>query len=148
MPELFATFEIPDELEDLETEGPEYGQEWQFDFELGDFVMVGGRPVLLDPYQSWVQWCVKAVKTERFIHLAYSDDYGAELEQMSSHASRADAETFLEEAITDALEVDPRTGSVSAFEFEWLGDRLGVSFTVEPTIGTSERVQVIYSGLI
>lgn len=146
MPELFATFDIPDELEDLEEAGPIYGQEWKFDFERGDFELVAGRPVLLGPYESWVQWCIKAVKTDRFIHLAYSDEYGSEITDAVGIASRSDAETFLENTIIDTLEADERTGSVSDFEFEWYGDRLGVTFTVEPTIGTPERVHITYAG--
>jgi hypothetical protein len=142
MTALYPTFEIPDEVTDELTEEVAYPTSFDFDFEAGDFVTHGGRVATTDGYRAWVQWCVKAALTERGAYLVYTDDYGADTDELPDAASRAEAESLLENTITEALEVDPRTGSVSNFTFEWNGDGIGVSFTLEPTIGTNERIDI------
>lgn len=141
MPDLFPTFDIPDDVEDLE-QPVEYKRSYYFDFEAGDFVVAAGKVETTDGYHAWVQRCVKAVLTERYRYLAYTDDYGSEIEEMRSAASRDQAEDLAEETITDALLADPATGSVSDFAFEWNGAHVQVEFTIEPAIGTPTRVAI------
>lgn len=145
-PELFAEMEIPDEIEDLEDLPPEYGSSFRFDFERGEFVVQGGRVAVSDGYEAWAEWCVKAVKTERFVHLAYSDEYGAEIDAVGEQDTRAEAETLLENTIIDTLEADPRTSRVTDFLFEWEGDKLRVTCTIEPTLGAPTAIEVSYTG--
>lgn len=148
MPDLYPTFDMPEIIEQQQTEpAPQYGKSWLFDFEKGDFVTDGaGRVVEADGHTAWAQWCVKAVLTERFAYLVYSSDYGAELEQALKQPSRAAVEAELERAITEALLVDPRTERVTDFAFEWEGDAVKVSFTAVPVIGAPERVEVTIGG--
>lgn len=147
MPSL-PGFEIPDEVEDLEPDAPTYGTSWAFDFEAGDFTLVGGRIPETDGYRAWADWCVKTVLTQRFQFLAYSDDYGTDLLELKVADTRAEALTMAEHLITDALESDPRTGSVHSFEFAAEGDTLNVSFTIEPTVGTEETITVSMKGAV
>lgn len=144
MPELYKTFEIPDELNDDVQADDEvtYPSAPLWDFEAGDFVQSGGRIAMVDGYRAWVQWCVKAVITERATYLVYTDEHGTDLEELSQLATRDEVESQITDTITDALLIDPRTSSVTGFTFEWEGDECRVGFTVEPTIGTTERVEV------
>lgn len=150
MPDLYPTFELPDEeLEELGIEAEvEYGDSFYFDWKLGDFQLSGGQLLERGAHEAWLDWCVKAVRTQRFAHLVYSDDYGTDLEDALSSGSRELVETELEDAIADALETDPRTARAYGFEFTWEGDSLEISLTVEPTIGTAERVQIRHEGLV
>jgi phage baseplate assembly protein W len=93
-----------------------------------------------------VQWCVKAVLTERFAHVIYSTDYGSEIEQALKQPSRKAVEAELERVITEALLVDPRTEQVKDFAFEWEGDAVKVSFTAVPVVGPPERLEVVLNG--
>lgn len=145
MADLFPVFEIPDDPDDLLEEEPSYPATWKFDFELGDFVVTGGRvSEISDGWAAWVEWCFKALRTERFRHLAYTNDYGCEAEDAMRMASRTDAETLLENTVRETLEVDPRTGSVHSFEFAWDGDQVELSFVAEPALGAPQEVQVTY----
>jgi len=148
MHNLYPTFDMPELVEQQQTEpAPKYGKSWFFDFEKGDFVIDGtGRVVQTDGHTAWAHWCVKAVLTERFAYLVYGPGYGCEIEQARRQPSRQAVEAELERVITEALLVDPRTESVKDFGFDWLGDNLCVAFTVTPTIGTSERLEVKISG--
>ena len=148
MPNLYPVFEVPELVEQQQTEpAPKYGKSWLFDFAKGDFVVDGaGRVVQADGHTAWVQWCVKTVLTQRFAHVIYSFDYGTELEEALKQPSRKAVEAELERVITEALLVDPRTERVTDFAFEWDGDIVKVSFTVVPVVGHPERLEVALNG--
>ena len=143
MPNLYPTFEPPTTVEQEQPQlAPEYPKSYLFDFEKGDFVLDGaGRIVIADGYTAWVQWCVKTVLTERFAYLAYSWNYGVEVEQAIKQPDRALVEMEIERTITEALMADPRTELVRDFSFKWHADELYVSFTIVPVIGEPVRIE-------
>lgn len=150
MPNLYPAFEVPEPVEQQQAQPePEYPESYLFDFEKGEFVRDGaGRIAIADGHTAWVQWCIKAVMTERFTHLIYSSDYGVEIENALKQPTRAAKEADLERTITEALMIDPRTKAVKDFSFTWEGDQLWVAFTIEPTIGDHpERLEVRYSAV-
>ncbi|WP_199615555.1 DUF2634 domain-containing protein [Paenibacillus alkalitolerans] len=143
MPQLFPTFEPPEIVEDEQQNTPEYPKSLLFDFESGDFVLDGaGRLVETDGHTAWVQWCEKAVLTERFAFLVYGTDFGSELSQAKNEPNRAAVQSYVEREITEALLIDPRTEAVRDFAFSWSGDQLTISFTVLPVIGDPARLEV------
>lgn len=148
MPNLYPVFDMPQMVEQQQTEpAPKYGKSWLFDFEKGDYVLDGaGRLVEADGQTAWAQWCVFAVLTQRFAHVIYSFDYGAEIDAALRQPSRKAVESELERVITEALLVDPRTQTVRDFSFAWEGDQVKVSFTAVPVIGQSKQVEVIVGG--
>jgi len=143
MPDLYPTFEPPTIVEQEQPQlAPEYPKSYLFDFVKGDFVLDGaGRIVIADGYTAWVQWGVKAVMTERFSYLAYSGNYGVEIEEALKQPTRAAVETEVERTITEALLADPRTYAVRNFSFEWRGNELYVSFNVIPVVGDAFRIE-------
>jgi hypothetical protein len=149
MPNLYPTFELPTIVEQQQLPlAPEYPKSYLFDFEKGDFVLDGaGRIIIADGYTAWVQWCVKTVLTERFAYLTYSQNYGTEIETALKQPSRQAVEAELERTITEALLMDPRTEMVRDFRFTWEGDQLRVAFTVVPTVGDPEWLEVMYSAV-
>lgn len=148
MPNLYPVFDMPGLVEQQTEPAPKYGNSWFFDFVKGDFVMDGaGRVLQTDGHTAWAQWCVKTVLTERFAYLAYSQNYGTEIEAALRQPSRQAVEAELERAITEALLVDPRTQVVRDFRITWQGDQLQVAFTVVPAVGDPEWLEVMYSAV-
>ena len=143
MPNLYPIFEMPELMEQQQTQPePEYPESYLFDFEKGDFVRdTAGRIVIADGHRAWAQWCVKTVLTERFAYLAYSGNYGVEIDEALKQPTRAAVETEVERTITEALLADPRTYAVRDFSFEWRGNELYVSFTVIPVVGEAARIE-------
>ena len=150
MPDLYPTFEPPTIVEQEHPQlTPEYPKSYLFDFEKGDFVIDGaGRIVIADGHTAWAQWCIKAVLTERFACLAYSRNYGAEVEQALKQPDRALVEMEIKRTITEALLVDPRTELVKDFSFKWHADELYVSFTIVPVIGDPARIEEVRLGVL
>ena len=150
MPNLYPTFEPPTIVEQQQPQlAPEYPKSYLFDFGKGDFVLDGaGRIVIADGYTAWVQWCVKAVMTERFSCLAYSGNYGVEIQKAIKQPDRTLAEMEIERTITEALLADPRTELVRDFSFKWYADELYVSFTVVPVIGEPVSIEGVRLGAV
>lgn len=145
MPQLFPTFDAPVAKSQTSGNLPQYPRSLRFDLAAGDFILDGtGRLLEVDGYGAWVQWCEKAVCTERLVHLIYSPIFGAEIEKSKKQPTRLTVQSALEREITEALLVDPRTESVRDFVFVWSGDNLRVSFTVTPKIGASRNLEVYY----
>ncbi|MGN0999701.1 MAG: DUF2634 domain-containing protein [Faecousia sp.] len=121
--------------EDLETGNPTgYRNGIAFDYEAGDFKR-DGKNKLLDStgVESWESWCTNCLNTERYKHLAYSTDFGIEIDAALKAASRKEAENILTRQITEALMADPyeRTAYISEIVYDWTAaDTVVVDVTV------------------
>lgn len=129
---LFPVFDVPE----LETQTQEQTRQYKpsvyFDFEAGDFRRDGAyRMTTATGKEAYMQWCRKAVMTERDTCLAYSTDIGIEGEAALAEADRAAVESALEKTITEALMVNTHTEYVRSFEFQWKADELRITFTVK-----------------
>lgn len=93
-----------------------------FDDALGDFLR-DGKNRLIDStgIESWKSWCINCIQTERYKHLAYSTDFGIELEPAMKATSREEAESWLVREISEAIMADPykRAEYVQNVEFDW-----------------------------
>lgn len=132
-PENYQTEVITSD--DIEESGPiGYRPGVAFDSQTGDFVR-DGRNDLLEAtgVESWKQWCQNCLITERYAHLAYSDSFGIEYNQVFSASSREAAENILTRQITESIMADPyqRTAYVKNIEFEWTApDAILVTVTI------------------
>ena len=111
--------------EDLVQEGPiGYRNGVAFDYEHGDFKRDGRNRLLdSDGIESWKSWVINCISTERYKHLAYSTDYGIELDAVFQAESREEAESILTRQITEAILADPyqRTLYIENLEYNWTG---------------------------
>lgn len=121
--------------EDLISDQPTvYKNGIAFDDERGDFLRDGMNKLLdSDGIESWKSWCVNCVRTERYKHLAYSSDFGIEIDKAMNAGSREEAENILTREITDALMADPykRTKYIEEITYDWMApDAVSVVVTV------------------
>ena len=109
--------------EDLASQNPTgYRNGVSFDYDMGDFRRDGMNKLLdSDGIESWKSWCINCLYTERYKHLAYSSDFGIEIDAVMKASSREEAESILTRQITEALMADPykRTDYVSEITYEW-----------------------------
>ena len=130
MPQLYPTFEVPklEKKTNQVTNRNKYSV--YFDFEKGDFVRNGsGIMKKSEPYDAWVQWCIKTVHTQRWACMAYSANTGVELIEAAGQETKKGKDAYLEKTITEALLADPyrRTNYVRNFQFGWQGDSVTVT---------------------
>ncbi len=134
-----------------DSSGEEYGtgykRSMEWDPETGDFVRDStGRIAEADGYGAFAIWCYKMVQTERDSHMAYMEtvagcDLGVETEGIAEEDDRETVESMLQRTYTEALMVNPRTESVSDFEFTWEGSTVYCKFQVKGA-GWDETVQI------
>lgn len=111
------------EADDLVTNQPVgYRNGIAFDDSLGDFLR-DGKNRLLDStgIESWKSWCINCLQTERFKHLAYSSDFGIEMDAVFAATSQEEAESILTRQITEAIMADPyqRAAYIESLEYDW-----------------------------
>lgn len=131
---LFPVFDVPKVVESAKEPNNKTKQSLYFDFEKGDFVIDnGGQLQTATPYDTWVQWCLKTIYTQRWSCMAYSDQVGIEMEEAFSRQNRKLQQEYLQTTIIDALLSDPykRTKRVHDFEFKWGTDYLEITFLVD-----------------
>lgn len=108
---------------DLVNTGPiGYRSGVAFAWDPGDF-MRDGRNRIMDAsgVESWQQWCMNCLQTQRYKHLAYSSDFGIDLDAIFSAETHEEAESILTREITEALTADPyqRTQNVEEIIYVW-----------------------------
>lgn len=109
-----------------------FGRSWRFDYELGDFVKAPtGKIAVATDTDAWVEWCRKALQTERYRYMAYSRDYGQEFDGLiGSGLSRSAVESEIRRLTRETLMSDPRTAGVDDFGFRWEEDRCYYTCTI------------------
>lgn len=142
--DLFPVFDVPSEIEEEQNTDTEYAPAPLWDFEAGDFVTDGAHRTLYGSgYDSWVLWCTKTIMTQRWAHLAYSDNEGIEAEEAFAEPDREAVESSFERTITEALLADPmgRTLAVRQFDFSWEADGLMISCEVVGADGSTADIK-------
>jgi hypothetical protein len=121
-------------VEDPEADAPQpFGRSWRFDFIAGQFVKDGRAPQITYDLDSLIMWVEKTVRTDRYAHAIYSDEYGVE-GPFDVIGQQADDELLAayQDAITEALMVHDRIVAVEDFSFSQdpFEEELYGSFTV------------------
>ena len=93
---------------------------YDWDFEENQFVRdESGRMILLEGNDALKIWIIKALKTERFIYLAYSWRYGSELRRyIGAVMGVGERKSEMKRAIIECLMVNPYIRSVDSVVFE------------------------------
>lgn len=105
-----------EEVEELEVKDDYIGAA-AFD---GDFIRDGQNSVLgASGIDSWKQWCINCLTTERDASPLYSSDFGIAISEILQAATREEAESLFKAEAKEALEADPyeRTDYVSEISF-------------------------------
>lgn len=79
-------------------------KEYAWDFEQGDFILKDGKFQVVSGTEALKIWIWKALSTERYRYMAYSFDYGSEIEALigstySSGLMNSEIERYLKEAL-------------------------------------------------
>ena len=146
MPNLFPIGSSSTDSTPETTSSIQFGRSWMFDFDAGDFVLTPtGKVAEVEGTDAWLEWCRKAIRTERYKYLVYSRNYGQEFEDLiARHLPRAANESEIIRIATETLMVDPRTASVGNFTFRWEGDQCFFTCTVTNVRGQTGTVEGVF----
>jgi len=95
-------------------------KEYAWDFETDNFIYdSNGNHILLEGNEAIKVWCYKALKTERFMYLAYTHGFGVELYPfMAKVMGIMQRKSELKRIVTEALMVNPYIVSVDSVTFD------------------------------
>lgn len=143
------TAEVEDVTDDAASEELPLYREYAYDFahnclERGP----DGNTYLVEGNEAIRIWIYKALRTVRYAHAAYDDDYGCEInnligEPMSSEITRLEIKRY----ITEALMVNPYIEELSDFQFVPSRSRMAVQVTVR-TIYGADTITVDEEGVV
>lgn len=144
MPDLFPTVGTAEAtyIDEVASDTVNYGKTVQFDFEKHEFILSPtGRQKTVISSDAWGEWCVKALCSERYKYLIYSDNYGEEIDTLlgKSYPCKV-VESEIRRMVKDCLMVDKRTASVDNFKFTWIDDGIMFSCDVKNTIGETMTI--------
>lgn len=143
MANLFPTDLPVEELTEQKDEGVFFGRSWRFDFDAGEFIMTPtGQVARSEGKEAWVEWCRKALLTERYKHLVYSRNYGQEFEELiRSSLPRSVIEMEIKRIAIETLMSDPRTAKVDRFACEWRGESCYFTCTISNVHDETAEIQ-------
>jgi len=139
MANLYPTtsVEVADYADAAAERAVSYGSTVQFDFEKHEFILSPtGKQKTVTSSDAWGEWCVKAMSTERYRYLIYSDRYGEEIDTLLGKSRPHEViESELKRMTRECLMCDPRTAKVDDFNFKWIPDGIMFSCRVTNTLG-------------
>lgn len=143
---LFPDIAIPDVANTAATTPVTYGQELDFDFTTGEFILEDGKPKVVEGPDALSVWIAKALLTARYRWPIYSPAFGCELENIIGYdLPRAVLESEIPRLIREALIYDDRIEDVKDFVIERGADWLKVTFTVVTFDGQTLRQGVTFN---
>lgn len=139
MDNVFPFVDVPPGMLDQTAQELPLYKEYAWDFARDDFKLRDGNLVLTEGNEALKVWIYKALRTERYRYLAYSWDYGSELERLigsapSSVAQQSEAERYIREA----LMMSPYITGVRIDRIQAAGDRFEIEMTVDTVYGEVE----------
>ncbi|SCW43968.1 Protein of unknown function [Paenibacillus tianmuensis] len=139
MASLFPSSPILPEASEFAVRTIGFGRSWKFDYAVGEFVTTPtGKVAESRGVEAWLEWCNKALSTARYRYLAYTRNYGQEFDDLIAKGlNRSGNESEIKRIATECLTVDPRTASVSNFQFDWQGETCMFTCEVRNIHGTT-----------
>jgi hypothetical protein len=119
-----------------------FPKEYAWDFVRNDFILEKGQQKIVTGAEAVKVWIYKALKTPRYRYLAYTWDYGHELEALinlglSKEAVYSEVERYLNEC----LKVNPYIKAVKDINLDINGDEFSISFVVD-TLYSEVKINV------
>lgn len=116
-------------------------REWAFDFEKEELKKKHGKYYLVEGNEALKIWIYKALKTERYIFVAYTKNYGSEVSTLIGIVEDEDILfSEISRYIEESLLVNPYIISVGDFIFSHIsGGKIVTKFSVKTVYGEIEE---------
>ncbi|PRR70928.1 DUF2634 domain-containing protein [Clostridium thermopalmarium] len=111
-------------------------KEYAWDFDKNKFILENGKFKVVEGNEALKVWIWKALKTERYRYLAYSWNYGHELDSLVGKGlSNAALKLEVERYIKEALLINPYLKDIYNLNITIEGAKLDIAFTVSTVYG-------------
>lgn len=112
--------------------------EYAWDFNNDTFILENGSPKMVSGLEAIRVWMYKAIKTERYRYLAYTDDFGCEIEDLiGSGYSQAAMQAEAERMMKESLLIHPDILTITNFTLEKISNGFEITFVANTVFGTT-----------
>lgn len=126
-----SLFPFVNEEEIIETSTNKIPKEYEINFETGQLT---GRKV--EGVEAVKTWILKVMKSERYKYVAYSFDYGVEIEKfIGKNYDESLIKSELARNVEEALKINPYIKGIEGFNSSFKGTILKCDFTVITDFG-------------
>ena len=134
---LFPFLEIENEEESENIEEIYTDIAWDFDKNIP--ILEGGDFVVVEGIEAVKSWAYRALQTQRAKHLAFTWDYGVDLESYVGKVLDTKEKINLTTEITDCLMQNKHITNVVDFEFKTEKRKVYINFRIITKYGDFER---------
>lgn len=114
-------------------------REYAWDFDKNDFILLNGRPLIVEGVDAVKVWVYKVLQSERSKYLAYTEDYGQEYNILIGTSFNRDVVNAEAERLTkEALLIHPDITGITNFSVVLNENALHIAFTVDTVYGDSQ----------
>lgn len=114
-------------------------KEYAWDFENNDFIYLNGRNIMLEGIEAIKVWIYKALKTPRYLYLAYTWDYGHDLENLiGQRYSKEFVQSEVERNLKDCLLISQYINDLNNIVVRLDKRTLLIEFTANTVYGEVE----------
>jgi len=111
-------------------------KEYAWDFTSNDFLLVDGKNSFVTGKEAVKVWLWKALQTPRYRYLAYSWNYGNELDSLIAQGLSTEAlKSELERYLKESLLINAYITGIKNIDISIEGSKAEVSFTAETIYG-------------
>ncbi len=110
-------------------------KEYAFDYVKNELKTIDRNTYIVEKNEALKVWIYKALKTERFRYLAYSNSYGNDIETLIGKVNTNVLNAEMKRFIIEALMVNPYIKELSEFEFNTYSSVVEVQFLVTTIYG-------------
>lgn len=134
-------FISPEAVELKEPKALPLFQEYAYDYEQNQLFLKDGKPYLVSGNEALRIWIFKALHSTRFRHVAYSPNFGNEIETVIGRVTDSGVlKSEIRRFIIEALMVNPYIKELDNFKFSYEGSRLSVEFDCTTVYGKMSEV--------
>lgn len=106
-------------------------KEIAWNYETDSPIMQDGEPVIVEKTEAIKVWIYKVMNTERYLYMAHTWQYGAEVESLIGTTLTPKAkESEIKRYITEALLVNPYITELKDFSISFKNDEVSIEFIV------------------
>lgn len=111
-------------------------KEYAWDFENDTLALINGKPFIVEGLDAVRVWVYMALKTQRYKHLAYTWNYGTEINELIGKkmpTSKLNQEA--KQLIEDALLINPYIKAISNVSTKQVKNKIEINATIQTTFG-------------
>ncbi|MCC0682753.1 DUF2634 domain-containing protein [Clostridioides sp. ES-S-0005-03] len=139
MSTIFPFMGVPEDYTSPSNEELPIFKEFAWDFEKDEKIIENGDFKLVERNEAIKVWIYKTIKTDKYVHLIYTWDYGTDIKNLIGQKyTKGLTESEAKRYIQEALLINPYILEVNVTNTEFKDDNLSINLNIKTIYGEEE----------